>query len=75
MGLKLGQYPNGRCSPVTKQCQMLRSHPRSYEPPFHCDKNDCVTCQGLAMGRLFINDCYAFQHRENSRPEIQGKVR
>ena len=72
MKLKLGQYPNERHIPVAFKCKMKKNHPQSYEPPHQCNDPDCVTCQGLAMGRRFINDCYACQHRENSRATIQG---
>ena len=74
MKLKFGQYPNGRCLPAVQKCKMLTNHPRSYEPPYHCGEESCLTCEGLALGRRYINDCYAFQHRENSRTDIQGEA-
>ena len=73
MNLKLGQYPNERCMSASHICKMQPDHPRHFEPPFHCGLTTCLTCQGLNMGRQFINDCYSSQHRENSRVIVQGK--
>jgi len=72
MKLKLGQYPNDRHMSAHHICKMLPDHPRQFEPPFRCGLVECNTCKGLEMGRQFINECYAAQHRENSRVAVLG---
>ena len=71
--LKILQYPNIRHRAPYRYCQYDKTHPRNFEPAFHCGQNPCDSCEAMRLARDWTNTCYEMQHRVCTRAEAEGK--
>ena len=71
--LKILQYPNIRHRAPYRYCRYDKTHPRNFEPAFHCGQNPCDSCEAMRLARDWTNTCYEMQHRVCTRAEAEGR--